>query len=366
VVVPSFCSSDFADAVEGVGLEPVEYDVDPGTLALDPGSLREALGEDTLAVVAVNVLGYSSDMAALAATCRAAGVPLLEAIGYAIGATYEGRRLGTFGDCAVLNFQQGKPIPVGGGMVVSHDPGLEFEDAGRPAVGPNVGLLAGYAALGRPRPYYLYRRLAAQLEDAGLAGRATTHPEPKFDVEYAPPFATLSNFQGAVADRLFRRLDDHRRERAATARFYADALADCPGVELVTPVDGLSDVQYVRYPVRIHPESRRDRVQAALDGAGVQATALYDYPPIDADAFPGAARLQRSILTLPTHPYVDDGDRRRIVATVRRVCGADDRVADPDEAPDGDATAASDDATEPPDRSTTSHPGDDSTPAGTE
>ena len=323
VLIPAFCSSDFPDAIEGVGLEPVRYDIDPETLSLDLPAVTEALGQRPLAVVAVNVLGYSSPMAELAARCDAHDVPLVEALGYAFGTEYEGQRLGTFGDCAVLNFQQGKPIPVGGGMVVSQRPEHCFGDDMRPAAAPNVTALAGYTALGRPRPYYAYSRLRDALDDAGRLGeRATTHPESKFDVAYDPPFATISNFQGAVAHRLFGRLADHRRRRARTAGRYADALRDCGGVSVLDPIPGLSKLQYVRLPLAAETEALRDRLVAALDGVGVQATTLYDWPVLDSETFPGAADLQRRILTLPTHPYVDEADRQLIVDTVRRVVAA--------------------------------------------
>jgi dTDP-4-amino-4,6-dideoxygalactose transaminase len=317
VLVPAFCSSDFADAIEGVGLEAVRYDVDPETLAADERSVTNGLRSDPLALVAVNVLGYGSPMAELAEQCAAQNTYLVEALGYALGTAYEHRRLGTFGDCAVLNFQQGKPIPVGGGMVVNQNSTLSFDDRDRPAVDVNVGALAGYTVFSRPHPYYVYTQLRDLLDAAGVSAPATTHPEQKFDVAYAEPFATLSNFQGTVAHRVFERLDDHRLARKRTARFYADELSDVGGIRHLTPVDGLAPLQYVRYPIRVEPEPLRDRIQASLAEAGIQATTLYDWPVLDPDTFPGAAALQRVILTLPTHPFVDERDRQQVVATIR-------------------------------------------------
>jgi dTDP-4-amino-4,6-dideoxygalactose transaminase len=317
VLIPAFCSSDFPDAIEGVGLEAVRYDVDPETLSLDLTSLEGALGTEPLAVVAVNVLGYTSPMEALANRCEAADAFLVEALGYALGTVYENDRLGTFGDCAVLNFQQGKPIPVGGGMVVSQNAALNFADEGRPAVAPNAGVLSGYAALSRPRPYYCYRGLLGRLRDVGLVGRVTTHPESKTAVTYSSPYATISNFQGSVGRRIVERHDEYRAHRTRTARYYADNLSSESAVDLVRPIEGLSTHQYVRYPIRLRSETLRDEVQTALRTVGIQATTLYDWPILDADTVPGAATIQRTILTLPTHPYVDDRDRRRIVETIR-------------------------------------------------
>lgn len=316
VLVPAFASSDFADAAEGVGLTVERYDIDADSLAVRPETLTGRL-DDALALVAVNVLGYSSRMDALERLCAETDTVLVEALGYALGSAYRGRRLGTFGDVVVVNFQQGKPIPVGGGMVLSHEQSVSVSDDDRPDVSPNLAALSGYAVCGRPRLYYLYSELTDRLSiHDGIEERATTHPGSKLDVEYGRPFARMSNFQCAVGDNVFDRLDEYRQHRERTARQYRRELADCPGIDLLDPVAGLSDHQYVRFPVLADP-ALRPEIRDALAETGVQSTTLYDWPVLDESAFPAAARVQRRILTLPTHPYVDERDRQRIVETVR-------------------------------------------------
>lgn len=325
VLVPAFCSSDYPEAIEGVGLDARRYDVDDRTLAIDLDSIEADAVEDAAVLVAVNVLGYGSPMEKVVAFCETHDLRLVEALGYALGTEYEGQRLGTFGDRAVLNFQQGKPIPVGGGMVVSQDELLAVTDEGRPAVGPNVGSLAGYGLLSHPRLFPLYRRVAAQLDRFGGGGRVTTHPESKTDIDYADPHATMSDFQGAIARRVFRRLGDHRHQRARTARFYGESLADCEHVDHLRPVPGISNLQHVRFPLLVDDEALRGRLKRALRDAGIETSRLYDWPVLEASEYPGAARLQRRILTLPTHPYVDERDRRLVVEVVREVVADFDR-----------------------------------------
>ncbi len=318
VLIPGFCSQDYADAIEGIGLTPRRYDIDPRSLSVRMHSLTERTTDEVLAVVVNNVLGYGSAMTDIATHCRTADVHLIEAIGYAYGTQYRGDRLGTFGDCAVVNFQQGKPIPVGGGMVVSQTPELVFGDDPRPTVTPNMATVAGYAALGRPRPYYGYtlaKHVAAVFDAA--PDRPSTHPESKFEVAYEPPFASLADFHGAVGRRILDRLATHRQQRAETATAYATALADCPHVSHIQPIAGLTNLQHVRYPLVVDDPDRRASIRDALDRAGVETAALYDWPPLSADTVPGAAQLQSAILTLPTHPYVDTRDRQLIVETVR-------------------------------------------------
>lgn len=317
VLVPAFCSSDFPKVIDGVGLDVARYEVDDRTLAADVDDVRDRVNEDTLAVVAVNVLGFTSRMPDLASCCAGRACSLVEALGYGLGATYEGQRLGTFGDVAVCNFQQGKPIPVGGGMVVSQDPTLSFTDDGRPSVAQNAATIAGYAAFGRPPLYGAYRSLSDYLASTGLLPeRVSTHPGSKENVEYERPFATMSDFQGAVANRVFERLGDHQRDRALNAAWYARELADVPHVDHLDALPGLETHQWVRYPILVDDHDLRDEIRSALEAAGVHATRLYKWPEIDAERFPQAARLQQEMLTLPTHPYVRDADRRRVVGTI--------------------------------------------------
>lgn len=318
VLVPSFCSSDYPEAIEGLGFETARYDVDPETLSADLDCVRDHAFDDTLAVIAVNVLGYTSAMDELESLCSQRDTALIEALGYGIGTEYEGTRLGTFGDYSVLNFQQGKPIPIGGGMVVSQDPAVTFSDANRDPVGPNLGTLAGYALFSRPRLYGVFTRaLKPVLSVLNGTDRPSTHPGSKFDVRYRRPYDTISNFQGAVGHRVFDQLPEHRRQRAQNAVFYRQELTEFPGVTPIEPVSGVSNHQHVRFPVRLDSTDRRNTLAKALGDAGIQASAMYDWPPIDPAVSGGGAKLQQQLLTLPTHPYVTDSDRRRVVRIFR-------------------------------------------------
>ena len=90
---------------------------------------------------------------------------------------------------------------------------------------------------------------------------------------------------------------------------------------MVTPVDGLSEHQHVRFPLVAESETIRDDLCVALEDAGIGASKLYEWPPLAANRFPTASRLKRRTITLPTHPFVDERDRRTAVRAVRAVLG---------------------------------------------
>ena len=85
-------------------------------------SSRAASGRKAAAVVAVDLYGQCADYDRIEATCRDYSVPLIEDAAEALGATYKGRRAGSFGKMAVFSFNGNKIITTaGGGMLVSNE-----------------------------------------------------------------------------------------------------------------------------------------------------------------------------------------------------------------------------------------------------
>lgn len=319
VVVPAYSCPDFFVAIEEAGLDAVPCDVDPSTLAIDLDSAEAAITSDTLAVLAVNHLGYGNRMDALRDLCTDCGVYLVEDLGYSFGTEFEGGPLGTFGEAAVLNFKEGKAVPVGGGMVTSNREWLDVSDAGRDSVSQNAPILFGYTLFAMPTTYGLYEAVSSYLERSGVFGRTVSlHSESGDSMDFSPPHSTMSAFQGGVGTRVLERLDAHRRRRAETASYYEERLADLDGLSQIRRVPGVSNVQYIRYPILLEDEPLRERVRSALVEVGIDAAALYRSLDVDADEHPDAARVRRRILTLPTHPYVRPADRRVAVDVVRQ------------------------------------------------
>lgn len=116
-----------ANAVRYVGATPVFIDSNRSTWNMDPGLLSESLdgaarrGALPRAVIVVDIYGQCADFEPIAAACRHHGVPLIEDAAEALGASYDGRPAGSFGDLSVLSFNGNKIITTsGGGMLLSH------------------------------------------------------------------------------------------------------------------------------------------------------------------------------------------------------------------------------------------------------
>lgn len=127
-----FCSSltfvASANPIVYQGGTPVFVDSAPGSWNMSASSLELAFDEIRRqkkmpkAVIVVNLYGHSADYDRLQEICGHFDVPIIEDAAESLGATYKGRKSGSFGEMATLSFNGNKIITTsGGGMLVSNN-----------------------------------------------------------------------------------------------------------------------------------------------------------------------------------------------------------------------------------------------------
>ena len=120
VIVPSFTFIAAANCVLYERATPVFVDIDPASLNMSPDSIRQSISSKTRAIVLVHTFGRPADMQAILQIAKDRQLLVIEDACEAIGAEYEGRKVGSFGDAAVFGFYPNKQITSGeGGMVVT-------------------------------------------------------------------------------------------------------------------------------------------------------------------------------------------------------------------------------------------------------
>ena len=130
VIVPTYTWVATVNAVVTLGAVPVFVDIDE-SLTMDPRAVEAAITERTVAIVPVHMRGAAADLAGILEIAGRRGVAVLEDAAQAVGGSYRGRRLGTFGKFGCFSLQYHKTITTGeGGMVVGDDTTL-FERAVR-------------------------------------------------------------------------------------------------------------------------------------------------------------------------------------------------------------------------------------------
>ena len=124
IVPPLTWVSDIASVLQ-CGLEPVFVDIDPATLGMDNEMVLACVTPRTRAVFLTHILGYNALSGRLLAELAERGIPLIEDVCESHGATYGGKKLGTFGVCSNFSFYYAHHMStIEGGMVCTNEPDL--------------------------------------------------------------------------------------------------------------------------------------------------------------------------------------------------------------------------------------------------
>lgn len=120
VIMPTFTFVASFEAILGVGAIPVLVDVDE-TLTLNPAAVEKAITPKTKCVMPVHMCGSMANLDALKAICNKHNLLLLEDACQSIGATYNGKFVGTIGHAGTFSFDFVKTITTAEGGVVMTD-----------------------------------------------------------------------------------------------------------------------------------------------------------------------------------------------------------------------------------------------------
>jgi perosamine synthetase len=234
------------------GAVPVFADLDPRTYTLDPDAVAAAITPRTRAVLAVHLWGNACDLTALAALCQKHAITLIEDCAQALGCTYLGRPIGTWGAMGCFSLNEFKHISCGdGGIVLTDDPELA----------ERLRLATDKAYNRRPD--------AVVKTPAFLAGNYR-----------------MTELQGAVAGAQLHKLDSIVARRRAWCTALSDRLQDLPGVSLPVPTAGC-DPSWWFYLLQVDPAvlgADADAFAEALRAEGLPVGAhyigvcLYEYP----------------------------------------------------------------------------------------
>ncbi len=293
VLCPSFTFCATGEAVALTGATPVFVDVDEATFNVDVNSLRRGIatarrrGLKPRAVIPVDLFGQSADHDAIGAVAEAEGLFVLDDAAQAFGASYKGRRLGTFGLATATSFFPAKPLGCfgDGGAILTDDAEL-------------AETLRSVRVHGQGSDKYDNVRL-------GLTGR-------------------LDTMQAAILIEKLKIFEDEIAARNRVAQRYAQGLGN---VVTVPYLAGGATSVWAQYTIRLPAGTDRNEFAAALKAQGIptaiyypksmhQQTAYRDYPVADG-GLPTCEKLSDDVISLPMHAYIDEPTQERIIKAVR-------------------------------------------------
>jgi dTDP-4-amino-4,6-dideoxygalactose transaminase len=223
VIVPAWSWISCFTAVVRCGARPVLAEVD-ASLCLDPAEIARLTTPRTRAVMVVHYQGAAADLDPIVLAAHRRGLFVIEDCAEAPGATYRGRRVGTWGDAAIFSFQHNKPMTAGeGGLIATRD-------------------------------LRLYER-AVRLHDLGQYRAPHAAITPPREPAFAGGQYRMSELTAAVALAQLRKLDTVRDHcRVLKARITA-RLALLPGLTLRPLADDAGDFGFELYFYARTPEA---------------------------------------------------------------------------------------------------------------
>lgn len=307
VITTPFTFVATTEAIGIVGATPVFVDIDPRTYNMDVAKIEAAITPRTKCILPVHLYGQACDMDAIMDIARRRKLFVVEDCAQAIGATYKGRKVGSFGDAGCLSFFPSKNLGCfgDGGMVVSNNKEV-FE---------RVEMLRRHG--GKVKYHHC---------ELGLNSR-------------------LDELQAAILRVKFKHLDAWNQLRRRNAYRYNGLLKGVQGIQAPTEACGTdvvcptdtqaqsstdSNCVYHQYTIRT---TDRERVSKQLTAAGVGNMVYYPVPlhlqEVHAHqgqgpgSFPHSEKAAAEVLSLPMFPELTEAQQRVVAEAVRQAVGAD-------------------------------------------
>ncbi|MBM7651254.1 DegT/DnrJ/EryC1/StrS family aminotransferase [Neobacillus cucumis] len=287
VITTPFTFFATAEVIARVGATPVFVDIDPKTYNMNPELIESVITEKTKAIIVVHLFGQSVDMDAIMTISNKYNLRVIEDACQSIGASYRGKKVGSFGDFGCFSFFPSKNLGAygDGGMIVTNNSDLFSK----------LKLLRNHGSSER----YVHT-------DIGLNSR-------------------LDEIQAAILRVKFKRLDEWNNRRKELAENYSLELADTVKV----PVEA-EDREHVYHQYCIET-SQREKLAQFLEQKEI-ATGIYYPIPLHLqqafihlgyknDHFPVSEGCAKRILALPINPMMTQKQQDYIIAAIKEFFG---------------------------------------------
>ena len=292
VVLPSFTFFATASAVTRLGAKPVFADIDPTTFNIDPTAIERLLTPATRAILPVHLFGQAADMTGLASV--AGQLPIIDDAAQAIGATYQGRNVGSLGATGCFSYYPTKNLGGfgDGGMITTND-----------------------------------EQLADRLRSLRDHGQ-----QPRYCHSLVGVNSRLDTLQAAVLNVKLQHLGQWAEDRQCNAdRYRAEFVRLGLDRELGLPqVAAGCDSVWNQYTIRV-PDGRRDELQQFLAARKIGSAIYYPVPLHLQECFadlgyqpgslPATEQAAAEVLSLPIYAELTTRGQDRTIQAIAEFLG---------------------------------------------
>jgi len=291
VLVPSFTFAASVNAILYERAKPVFVDVESETYNLNPEDLERKITPRTKAIMAVDIFGHPAEWNELLRIAEKYGLKIIDDSCEALGAEYNGRKIGQFGDAAAFAFYPNKQMTTGeGGIIVTNNDEI-------------ARLVRSMRNQGR-----------------GVMGAWLEHERLGFNYRMDEMSAALGLSQ-------LRRIETFLKKRERVASLYTEKLQ---GFDWVRPPVVKPNVRmsWFVYVVTLADGLERDPVIKEMEAMGVPSRGYF--APIHLQPYirqmlgtkegmlPVTENISKRTIALPFYNNLDDGQIGRVVTALER------------------------------------------------
>ncbi|MDD3149805.1 MAG: DegT/DnrJ/EryC1/StrS family aminotransferase [Candidatus Gastranaerophilales bacterium] len=285
VITVAFTFVATAEAIGLVGATPVFVDINDDTFNLDYTELEKKITSKTKAIIPVHLYGQPADMGPIMEIAKKYNLYVIEDCAQAVGAEYNGQKVGSFGDIGCFSFFPTKNLGCfgDGGIITTNSDYLNKKIIGLRNHGSQV------------RYYH---------EEIGLNSR-------------------LDEIQAAILNVKFKHIDKWNEERQENAYLYNELLKDVEDVVTPDELDGVKAV-YHQYTIQV---PNRDEMHKKLAEKGVMAMIYYPVPlhlqevhknyGFKKGDLPVTEALTERVLSLPMFPEMTEEQQIKVVEAIK-------------------------------------------------
>ena len=281
VLVPSNTYIATALAVTYTGAKPILVEPDLNTYNMSLNGLEEAINEKTKAIIPVHLYGQAAEMDVVLKVAEKYGLYVVEDCAQAHGATYKGKKVGTFGNIGCFSFYPGKNLGALGdaGAVVTNDKNLVEK----------VRMLGNYGSIEKYKHKYLGNN------------------------------SRLDELQAAFLRIKLKHLDSYNIARRRVAQRYLKEIYN-PQIILPIVVENRTHVWHI-FAIRCE---QRDRFKEYLEQEGIMTVCHYPIPIYQQEAYqniitgeyPISQLISKQEISLPMYYGMTDEEINYVIKKV--------------------------------------------------
>lgn len=282
VITSPFSFVATANSIVYTGAKPVFADIEPDTYNISPDQIHEMITSRTKAIMPVHLYGHAADMGAIMEIAEDHNLLVIEDACQAHGATYKGKKVGSFGTGAFSFYPTKNMTTSEGGILTTDDPNIAARSR----------MLRAHGSKQR----YLHEMIGYNFR--------------------------MTDISAAIGIVQMGRLAEFTEKRRQNAKKLSTGLNSTKNIILPVEKEHCSHV-YHQYTIRTpRRDSLRDALQAKDIGTGTYYPLCIHQQPLYkemgfAGSFPHSEKASREVLSIPVHPGLSDADISTVIAAIK-------------------------------------------------